>query len=55
MCHDSSSRRHVFSGSTEGLDVLGVHPVTIVREQLVRNRPYTKPEIFPREYRARNN
>jgi hypothetical protein len=35
------------------MDVLAVHPVTIVRGQLVRNPYYVEPATFLEEYRAR--
>ena len=35
------------------LNVLSVHPVMIVRGQLVQNPYYVEPETFFKEYRAR--
>ncbi|MEW5908665.1 MAG: MEDS domain-containing protein [Thermodesulfobacteriota bacterium] len=35
------------------MDMLSVHPMMIVRGQLVRNPSYVEPEIFLKEYRER--
>ncbi|MCF8037947.1 MAG: MEDS domain-containing protein [Desulfohalobiaceae bacterium] len=35
------------------MDLLSVHPMMIVRGQLVKNPSYVKPEIFLQEYRER--
>jgi hypothetical protein len=35
------------------MDVLAVHPVTLVRGQIVKNPFYVEPQDFLREYRAR--
>jgi len=36
------------------MDVLAVHPMMVVRGQVVRNPYYVAPEVFLREYRARS-
>lgn len=35
------------------MDMLSVHPMMIVRGQLVKNPSYVKPEVFLKEYNAR--
>jgi hypothetical protein len=49
-CCQYDTRR--FSG-TMIMDVLSVHPVMIVRGQLVRNPYYIEPAVFLQEYRSR--
>lgn len=51
-CCQYDTRR--FDGETL-MDVLSVHPVMIVRGQLVKNPFYVAPEIFLQEYRQRMN
>ncbi len=50
-CCQYDARR--FDGGTI-MDVLNVHPIMIVRGQLVKNPFYIKPEVFLQEYRARH-
>ena len=42
-----------FDGNTI-MDVLSVHPAMIVRGQIVKNPYYVEPEIFLKEYQARD-
>jgi hypothetical protein len=50
-CCQYDARR--FDGETI-MDVLSVHPVMIVRGQLVKNPYYIEPEIFLSEYATRH-
>lgn len=42
-----------FDGNTI-MDVLSVHPATVIRGQIVKNPYYMEPEEFLKEYHARN-
>jgi hypothetical protein len=35
------------------MDMLSVHPMMIVRGQLVKNPSYVEPKVFLKEYRER--
>ena len=50
-CHYDARK---FDGATL-MDVLSIHPVMIVRGQLVQNPYYVKPEIFMEEFKERRN
>ena len=51
-CCQYDTRR--FDGRTI-MDVLAVHPVTLIRGQIVKNPYYIPPDVFLQEFRARNS